>query len=166
VCAVCGCKQLQKVSQPKVIKSRDGRFQITVPAGWLENALDTVKTDMKAGNPIQEMYVMVLNEEKSNFTDETTLDDYTTLVRNAMIEQVTDPEASTPTELTIDGHVARQYSIKGATKNVKIAFLITTIESAEHFHQIVTWTLISRIDQNQATLQKVTQSFHVLPKAG
>ena len=38
VCVVAGCRQLSKIGNPTVLKSRDGKFQLTVPAGCRENA--------------------------------------------------------------------------------------------------------------------------------
>ena len=161
VCVVVGCKQMKSLGSQTVVKSDDGKFQITVPAGWQKNAFPSTKTDMRAGNLIQEVYVMVINERKADFTDETTLDNYTEIVRNATIENLTHPDATPPLPVTINGNQGRQYEIQGTAQNMKIAYLITTVETAEHFHQIVTWTLASRIDKNQATLQEVTNSFRL-----
>ncbi len=38
VCAVAGCKQLQSLARPTILKSPDGKFQLTVPVGWRENS--------------------------------------------------------------------------------------------------------------------------------
>jgi len=104
---------------------------------------------------------MVINEKKADFTDDTTLDNYTEIVRNATIENLTSPNATPPSPVTINGNLGRQYEIQGSTSNVKIAYLITTVETAEHFHQIITWTLVSRKDKNQGVLQEVTNSFRL-----
>lgn len=166
VCAVVGCKQFQKLAQPTVLKSPDGKYELTVPAGWRESALSSEQAEIKAGNPLAEMYVLVLTEEKADFTDETTLDDYTNIVRDAMAANLEGPDSSPPLPVMINGNPGRQYEIQGATKNVKLAYIVTTVETAEQFHQIVTWTLRSRIDKNQTTLQKVTQSFRSTPSPG
>ena len=166
VCAVVGCKQLQSLAQPTVLKSPDGKFQLTVPAGWRENVLLSEEAEIKAGNPLQEMYVIVLTEEKADFTDETTLDQYTDIVRDAMTSKLEAPESSPPLSVTINGNAGRQYEIQGAVNNVKLAYIVTTVETTAHFHQIVTWTLRSRIDKNQTTLQKVTETFRITPSQG
>jgi hypothetical protein len=156
---VFGCKNVQKLTSPSVVRSTDGKFQITVPAGWLPDALKTEKTDMKAANTLQEMYVMVINEAKTDFTDDITLDRYTSIVQDAMNEKLTDPQSAPPIETTIGGNPARQYEMRGAMSNIKIAYLVTTIETADHYHQVITWTLKSRFEENRATLQKVAESF-------
>ena len=55
-----------------MLKSPDGKFQLTVPAGWRENASLNDKAEIKAANPIEEVYVIVITESKADFTDEMT----------------------------------------------------------------------------------------------
>jgi hypothetical protein len=166
VCVVAGCKQLQSVAQPTVLKSPDGKFQLTVPAGWRENSSLNDQANIKAGNSLAEMYVIVITEEKADFTDETTLDQYTNITRDSMTSNLESVDSSPPVQVTINGNPGRQYEIHGTTKNVKLAYLITAVETSAHFHQIVTWTLRSRIDKNQTTLQKVTETFRPTPQGG
>ena len=145
-CAVVGCKQLESMkslAKPSTLKSPDGKFQITVPAGWKTNVLSSEEAEIKAGNPLEEMYVIVLTELKADFTDETTLDDYTGIVKDAMAEKLSSPESTQPVPMTVNGNTARQYEIQGSSSNVKLAYIVTTVETAEHFHQIVIWTLQS-----------------------
>ena len=166
-CAVVGCKQLEKMKslgKPSVLKSTDGKFQITVPAGWKTNVLSSEEAEIKAGNPIEEMYVIVLTELKADFTDETTLDEYTTIVKDAMAEKLSSPDATPSVPMTVNGYTARQYEIQGSSTNVKLAYIVTTVETSEHFHQIVIWTLQSRINKNQTTMQGVASTF--APTAG
>jgi hypothetical protein len=166
VCAVAGCKQLQSLARPTILKSPDGKFQLTVPVGWRENSSLNEQAEIKAANPLQEMYVIVLTEAKADFTDDMTLDQFTTITRESMTANLTSPELSPPLPVTINGNSARQYEIQGEVKNVKLAYLITTVETAAHFHQVVTWTLRSRIDKNQTTLQQVAGSFRSTPDQG
>src|SRR5688572_9420232 len=77
VCVVAGCKQLQSLTRPSVLNSADGKFQLTVPAGWRENPSLNEKADIRAGNSLAETYVIVLTEEKADFADGMTLDQYT-----------------------------------------------------------------------------------------
>jgi hypothetical protein len=117
------------------------------------------RADIKADQPFNEMYVMVITEAKADFTEEVTLDRYTDMTRASMTSVLTSPELTPPLPLTINGNAGRQYEIQGGMKNVNLAYLITTVETSEHFHKIVTWTLRSRIDRNQTTLQQVAESF-------
>lgn len=166
VFVVAGCKQLQSLKGPTVLKSADGKFQLTVPAGWQENPSLNDKADIKAASTLEEMYVIVINEAKVDFTDDMTLDQFTTITRDSMISNLASPDASPPVPVTINGNAGRQYEIQGAIKNVKLAYLVTNVETAAHFHQIIAWTLRSRIDKNQTTLQKVVETFRPTPGQG
>ena len=159
VLAVAGCKQFQGLGKPTVLKSPDGKFQLTVPAGWRENPSLNEKADIKAGNPIQEMYVVVISESKSDFTDDMTLSEYTNIVRDSMTSNLTSPNSSPPLAVTINGRSGQQYELQGAVRNVKLTYLVTTVETTDHYHQVITWTLQSYMDRNRATLQQVAGTF-------
>ena len=159
VCVVTGCAQLQKLAKPTVLKSPDGKFQLTVPGGWSENASLNDQADIKAANKIEEVYVIVITEAKSDFTEETSLDEFTTITRDAILANLESPDATEPRPVTVNGNPARAYDIQGAVKNVKLAYLVTTVETTDHYHQIITWTLQSRKDKNQKVLQDVIDSF-------
>jgi hypothetical protein len=159
VSVVAGCKQLQSMAKPTVLKSSDGKFQLTVPGGWHENASLNDKAEIKAANPLEEMYVIVLTEPKADFTGEMSLDEFTRITRESIMSNVEAPDASEPRPVTVNGNSGRAYELEGAVSKVKLAYRITTIETPDHFHQVISWTLRSRRDKNEATLQNVTNSF-------
>ncbi|HEY8188370.1 MAG TPA: hypothetical protein VIF64_20035 [Pyrinomonadaceae bacterium] len=159
VLAVAGCKQLQSLGRPTVLKSPDGKFQLTVPAGWRENPTLNEKADIKAGNPIQEMYVIVITEPKTDFTGDMTLEEYSNIVRDSMTSNLTSPDSTQPVPVTINGRPGLRYELQGAIRNVKLTYLVTNIETDAHYHQVITWTLQSHMDRNRATLQQVAGTF-------
>lgn len=159
VCVVTGCAQLQKLAKPTVLKSPDGKFQLTVPGGWSENASLNDQADIKAANKIEEVYVIVITEAKSDFAGEMSLDEFTRITREAILANLESPDSTEPRPVTVNGNPARAYEIQGAVKNVKLAYLVTTVGTTDHYHQIITWTLQSRKDKNQKVLQEVIDSF-------
>jgi len=58
----------------------------------------------------------------------------------------------------------REDASEGAIKNVKLAYHVATVETPEHYHQIITWTLLSRKDKNRPVLQNVIDSFKIVPE--
>jgi len=166
MCVVTGCAQLQKLAKPTVLKSPDGKFQLTVPGGWQENAALNDQADIKAANKIEELYVIVITESKADFTVEMSLDEFTRITRDALIANLESPNATEPRPVTVNGNSARAYDIQGAVKNVKLAYLVTTVETADHYHQVITWTLQSRKDKNQKVLQEVIDSFRPTSQEG
>ena len=163
VSVVAGCKQLQSMASPTVLKSSDGKFQLTVPGGWHENASLNDKAQIKGANPLEEMYVIVLTEAKSDFTNEMTLDEFTRITRDSIVSNVSSNDATQPRPVLINGNPGRQYEVEGVVKGVKLAYRVATVETPEHFHQVISWTLLSRKDKNENTLQKVIDSFRTTP---
>jgi hypothetical protein len=159
VAVVAGCKQMQSLASPTLIKSPDGKFQLTVPGGWQEKPSLNAKASIGAANPLEEMYVIVITESKADFTAAMTLDEFTNITRNSIVSNLLTPEATQPELASINGNSARAYEVEGAIKGVKLAYRIYTVETADHFHQIITWTLLSKKDANHETLQKVITSF-------
>lgn len=153
-----GCKRFQNLAHPTVLTSKDGKFQLTVPAGWEERPSLSGIATIKAANLYQEAYVIVIEESKTDFTGEMTLDKFTEITRDAMLKKVTEGDSTPPLPVTINGIPGKQYALEGVLNNVKISYLVTAVETSSHFCQIVTWTLRSRIDQNQAVLLRVTNS--------
>jgi hypothetical protein len=165
-CVAAGCKTLQSIGNPTVLKSPDGKFQLTVPAGWSPEPALNANAEITAANKLKEMYAIVLIESKNDFPKDITLDKFTDLNRNSMMTQAATQEASSPEPVTINGNDGRQYTLEGTVKNVKIAYLITTLETPGHYHQIITWTLPSKFDENKNTLKQVTESFRPAPDVG
>jgi len=159
ICVAVACKQLQSLGRPTVLTSPDGKFQLTVPAGWQERPSLHAKATIKAANPFEETYVIVISENKIDFASDMTLDTFTDLTRRSMLSKVTEGDSTPPLPVKISGNDGRQYVLEGVVDNIRISYVITAVETAEHYHQIITWTLRSRIDQKQATLLKVTESF-------
>jgi hypothetical protein len=153
------CKTIQSLGNPTVLKSPDGKFQLTVPAGWSNEPSLNDKAEIKAANKLKEMYAMVLTESKSDLGKDMTLDKFTELTRSAMMEKAKVAEAAAPESVKINGNDGRQYELQGTVQNVKIAYLVATVETPDHFHQVITWTLPTKLDDNRATLKEVIDSF-------
>jgi len=156
---VVACKQLQQLGNPTVLTSPDGKFQLTVPAGWKERPALHEDASIKAANVLQETYVIVITESKFDFADDMTLGKFTDVTRRDTLTRVTEGDSTPPVPVTIHRNPGLQYALNGVVNSVKISYLITTVETTDHYHQIITWTLRSRADQNHSILQKVTESF-------
>lgn len=153
-------------SQPgpktKDIVSANGRFRLTVPGGWeVEKDLNDA-ADLQASYRGSDMYIVVLSESKEDLHD-MSLEGHSKLTRDALMKTVQDSTITGPFALTVDGHPAVQYEIRGAVNHVNVVYLHTTVESPKYFHQILAWTVPSRFDANKPTLEQVTEKFHEMP---
>jgi hypothetical protein len=159
-------KLLQKIpvsSTSSILTSPDGRSQITLPPGWQEDRALHEKADLTASNRREEMYIIVLSEDKSDF-QQMNLEKHSETTRASLLQNATSPQTSEPKRFTINGHPALQYEIRAGIDNVNVVYLHTTVETPKNFHQIVAWSLKSRFEKNLPTLEQVIESFKEIPK--
>ena len=64
-------------------------------------------------------------------------------------------------QFRIGGYPAVQYQLRGSVDKVKLVYFHTTVEGPNSFHQIVAWTLPSRLTKNEPVLQGVIRSLRV-----
>ena len=150
---------------PTVLTSEDGKFQLTLPAGWRKETQLNEQASLQGSYRSRELYIALLTDTKADFTGEVSLADFTSLTRNRMVTEISPTKTTEPVPIMVNGNRALQYEIHAAVEGIKAAYIITTIETPEHYHQILTWTLASRFDQNRGTLLEVTQSFKALGAA-
>src|SRR5215213_3883415 len=143
----------------KVLASKNGKTQLTLPAEWREATGLNEEAELQAMSATGEMFVMVISEDKEDFTNDMTLDGITNLTRENMMKNLRSPQATPPTSLEIGGHQARQYELRGAVEGINLAYVNTTVETPTSYYHIAAWTLPSRFDKNRGTLQEVTRSF-------
>ena len=124
---VIGCKSLQSLGKPTVLANKDGKFQLTVPAGWHEDSTLNAEADIKASNRLKEQYVIVLTESKKDFSNDMTLDKFTDITRKAMIAKMTSAESTEPAPVAINGSAGRQYELQGELNSVRLAYVITGV---------------------------------------
>lgn len=159
ICAVgFACKSL---GEPHTIKSKDGKYEITVPGNMSESPSLNKDAQLTAANRINELYVFVLTNNKSSYADGQTLDQHADVLREALLRQLTDSDATTPEKVTVNGRAARRYRVSGVKDSVKLAYFMTIVETADQFHHIWTWTEGSRAEKNGPILNQIADSFRI-----
>lgn len=147
---------------PKVVQSRDGLTQVVVPASWREQTDLNEEADIQVANLLRELYVIVLSESKQDFDADTTLEEHSEATRSILLEELRDGRVSyAPGPFRIGGYPAVQYQLRGSVDKIKIVYFHTTVEGPNSFHQIVGWTLLSRLTKNESVLQGVIRSLRV-----
>src|ERR1041385_6929832 len=139
------CKSL---GEPHTIKSKDGKYEITVPANMTESPSLSKDAQLTAANRPNELYVFVLTNKKSDYAEGQTLSEHADVLRNALLKELTDGDATAPESVTVNGREARRYRVSGVKDGIKLAYFMTVVETADHFHHIWTWTEGSRADTN------------------
>lgn len=152
-------KEIEKTGQAKVLTATDGKSQISLPGGWSEDKTLNDDAVIQASSRLSELYVVVIPNDKADFTTDMNLDSLTQLLRKNMSESVAQSESGSPVSTYISGYPARQFEMSGAIEGIKAKYLYTVVETPSTYYQIITWTLASRFDTNKPKLLEVTESF-------
>lgn len=150
---------------PSDVKSNDGQFQITVYEGMGPAKELNAQADIQAMNGFKELYVVVLTEPKTDFPEDFALKDYVDLAFPPFSEGVS-AAPSTPRDVKTDvGDAGIQYDVHGTADGHKIGYLVTFVDTGDHFHQVLAWTLDERFAQHKGTLAKIAASLKPTSKA-
>jgi hypothetical protein len=141
-----------------VLNSTDGHSQITVPSDWKTSTELNAKASIQAADEKNDMYVVVMTDDKANYSS-MSLEDHSSQTLGALTRATTDVNKEGPTSLTINGDPALQYEVSGVSSNVKVVYLHTTVETDEHFQQIIVWTTQTQYNKRKDLLQNIIQSF-------
>lgn len=152
------CKEMGSKGEPVTLKSADGKFQITAPAGWkLASSSGVTNEVINAENPQLDLGVIVTAKPKADLAD-MTLDKYTDAGRSGQASESANKDVSDPESITINGYEARQYEVK----RDKATCLVTAIESPEHFHRITACGANTKYPDNKPSLKEIIGSFRAL----
>lgn len=164
--AGCGqvAKGLQGLTGPRVLKSWDGAFQVTAPAGWNTNRDLHDKADLGVACLACETYLVVLSESAGDF-EVMDLERHAKATLLLISSELGSARVGPARQLTIAGQPALQHEVTGVNDNVRVHYLHTTVKLGGYYHQILAWTLASRWEREQATLQAVVASFTTTARA-
>jgi hypothetical protein len=152
-------KGIDDVQKPKVVTAVDGKCQLTVPGTWREDKELHDQATLQVSNRFSELYVVVLTNNKADFTDEMDIDTLTQALRKDMSGNVNQAESGNPISISIDGNPARQFEMSGAVEGIKAKYIYTVVDAPQNYYQIISWTLASRYESNKSKLLEVVDSF-------
>lgn len=155
---LCACKPSGS-GKSQVVKSADGKFQITVPDGWDKKSPGDVPNEIiRLQNVRLEAGLIVTAKQKADFETGMTLDKYTDMRREAQLKNKDMKDATQPEALSFNGHEARRYEITIDD----IPCIVTAIESSENFHRIMACAPMPYFKDNKAMLKQISESFRAL----
>lgn len=163
ICFVlCSCALGSDSETTKVVKSEDGKMELTIPSNWNGNDEELHdEAELRVSSYREEKYVIVLNEEKESFDDDMTLQEYHDLIINNMKKSVDNFESSQQTETELNGNKAILVEIKGSVEKIKVVYWIYTLESTDNFTQVIGWTLQKDSEKNKEAIMNVMNSFKI-----
>ncbi|WP_026704698.1 hypothetical protein [Flavobacterium soli] len=112
-------------------------------------------------NPLREFYVIVLEEPKSEFPDQKSvnLETYKAILRDGLQSNLTNPKFYQDRDTVINGLKAKLFSLSDTSDNIAIYYQFAYLESKNNFYQVLTWTLENRKEQFSKDMTKIIASF-------
>jgi hypothetical protein len=148
-------------SQPKKVEFLDQSFSVVMPASWsLRSDLNDI-ADLQMGNPFKEAYTIIISENKMDF-DDITLEQHSNITRSMIRQGLKNYHESDPESFDIGGNRALRYRLTGSVDGLNIVYWHVTIETENHYHQMLLWSLKSKFSNNEADFDSVIQSFEVI----
>ncbi|MBH5318623.1 RDD family protein [Paenibacillus sp. GSMTC-2017] len=145
--------------EPEVFQSFNSEFQVTANESW--SKMDDLhdEADITIGNIFSEKYLIVFNESKLDFDPYFTLEDYTQLVDDSFRGAYADAQVTDYKAVTIGGSPGYQLEFEDVADGTEITYIVTSVETGDHFHQIIAWSLSSKIDLRREELLEVVSTF-------
>lgn len=130
--------------------SSDGILQARRIPGLSERSDLHDDATISIGNGSSEAYVVVLTEHKTDFDPIPSLDEYARQYRAGMKGKSSSYEESlVDEEFQVNGMRATQHRVSATIDKVKAKYLMTVLESDEHFHVVLAWSLQRRYEEHE-----------------
>ena len=134
-------------------------YSIKTPKSWSHMTDLNEEADLQMGNLRDEAYVVILSEHKADFND-VTLQGHSDLTRSLIKEALTNyQESEAQHSTTIGKYPVIRYQIEGNIEKINVVYWHATVETEEHFHQMLLWSLKSKFNDNKADFASVIRSF-------
>lgn len=144
---------------PRVVLSRDGRTQITVPGTWNSLPTPNALLQIKVGNETTGQSVASLMDAKRDLPDDVNLDDYAWRAAQDLLGRMpAGTTVSEPIRMTVNGNPAIQYELTDRTAPPVIAWM-TAVETSQNYHRVMATTGLDGIDETRPLLQEVIHTF-------
>lgn len=139
------------------IYSSDKRISVRVPDSWRKQEL-VPGAAIGAAQAGDETYVVVLVDSKADFDAKIGVSDYAAIVQQQLANNVKNGSLLEQRSLTVAGLPAERFVFQGSVEGVKIAYVVTLIESDKQYYRVLTWTSQSRLDKNKELLQNISET--------
>ena len=149
-------------NETKVMKSTDGKIEITVPKSWNEENLNNDVAILQVADFSKEQYLLIITESTEDFAVDAAPSDYLELVLENIKTVSVNPIISEQKDIKINGLDATQCEVSAEIEKIKIKYLITVIKSKDQFIQVLAWSLSSKYAESKPALESATNSIKVV----
>lgn len=149
-----------KESSNKPVKTEflNKSYSVKTPKSWsVMNDLND-EADLQMGNLYDEAYMVILSENKLDFAD-MTLQGHSDLTRSLIKESLTNyQESEAEHTITSGKYPVIRYQVEGSIDKINVVYWHATVETKEHYHQMLLWSLKSKFMDNKADFASVIRS--------
>lgn len=155
-------KSAKEGLEASTFMSADGLVSIMGAPGWRELDLESPDADLSIGTMFPGEFLIVISELKTDFEPEVGIAEFAKIASDQVIGNLENAEASALEAVSVQGLAAYRQELSGSIDGTGIFYLNSYIEGAEHFHQVMSWTLIERKEPALPRLRTVSDSFQEL----
>ncbi len=151
---MCSCSEGEKI-----LKSSDGKYQMTVPESWSDRMEEADKEILlSTGNKADNRFVMV-SEVSAESRGSLSLKEYLETFTSLFANQVSDFTLGGPEAVTINGYSGYQTRVSGQTGGADATYWITILDCGESMPCLVSWALTDNAEKAKPDLDKVINTF-------
>ena len=144
------------------LKSANEDVQLTFPKDWTEDKELNDSAVISASNESKEKYAMVIANQKTDFSDDMSLDDFVNTFKENTKVSVNNMEILSTEDTEIAGASAKLVEFTGEVQEIKVHYLAAMIEKGNRFYQIISWSSENRFSSNKDEFLQIIESFQVL----
>ncbi|WP_196427187.1 RDD family protein [Paenibacillus woosongensis] len=144
----------------KIHISHNGMFKITTSPDWLFDPNLDNEADISISNRFSNKYLAVFSESKKRFKDGCTLEQYQEYAEQSFAAGLAHSPIYKPRATVINGYPAYQFAVEQEVNGVKVAYIVTTIETKLYYHWITVWTDAAKYKEYQQELHSVIRTFN------
>ncbi len=147
-------------NEPKKVDFLDNAFSVVMPAHWSVRDDLNDEADLQMGNSLKEAYAIILSESKMDF-DNLSMEERSDITRSMIAESLSNYQESKPEYLDNGDIRTLRYRLEGTIDGINVVYWHVTLETADHFHQMLLWSLKSKFAKNEDDYSALIGSFAV-----
>jgi hypothetical protein len=133
-------------------------FEYDKPGGWLSMELND-EASIEVGSVFSEEFMIVLIEDKHDFPDDMTIEDYSKLVKSGQAELLEDYRETGPEAVSVLNSTAHRYEFSGTMEDIDVTFWHYIVDEKDYWVQIMFWTTREHFDEVADKFKGVVRSF-------
>ena len=145
-----------------IIRNPSDRFQVTLPSTWQEDQQLHPTADIEASRRAADLYLIVLAESKAEIGNDFSLDDVSTLYRRSFVDGLGNVNQAPLDTPSVGEYTAIQYRVDATLDGTDVTALHTTLETNQHYYQIIAWTTATLYSSYAEELQSAINGFQEL----